>query len=196
MSSWVDRQRQKGFILWKRYLAMGLHFKEGSSYDYGLYGGSTNVTMNAFLNRPADEKSCFIKLSNRLADEVRHDEFLFANIRKDGQLYHRKLLDARALDTYVDWKHKYGSKEAFSSSVKDVLSPLISTKKFPTLVDLVIHLLDTNSEKVYEPIAFILQRNLNILTEVIESAESNILHKIHLQRSMKVQKLYSYLCII
>jgi len=195
MSSWVDNQRQEAFLLWRRYLAMGLHFKPGSGFDYGLYSGATNATPAGFSRRPKEEIAKFIRLKNRLKSKGwSDDEFLFANARYEN-LYVDKLLHDDAMWLYKEWKEVWGSEEAFEGSVKHLLEK-IDTGCFGSVGEIVRSALSHNDQKWYELIAWLLQKNSNDVTGVRMEVEGNELFKIHLNRSIKIQKLYSYLCII
>jgi hypothetical protein len=195
VGSWVENQRQEAFYLWRRYLAMGLHFQDGSRFDFGLYGGATNATLASFTRRPAQEIASFIKLKNRL-NGIRQDEFLFANFKNGDSQHYRKLLDKEAMRVYENWKQEFGDKETFEESVKTILLAYVTPKRFQTLVELTLCLLDQNTPKVYEAVAWILQSNPSVATGVRVAVEENVLHKIHLERVIKVQKLYNYLCIL
>lgn len=70
------------------YVAMGLHFKEGSKYNYIKYGGKTRVSTDS-LNRRND-KYFFEKFAAKVANEDEATQLLLANFI-DGNDYITKL---------------------------------------------------------------------------------------------------------
>lgn len=194
MSSWVDNQRQEAFLLYKRYLGIDLHFKDGTGYDYTLYNGATKATLSAFLKKPRTEILKFVQLNNRLRG-LNQEEFLFANARYEN-LDLRYLMSPLALKTYNDWKVKFGEKELFLASVYyrwQTFSKSHPDEENPA--EVVIKLLGGDDDYL-ELIAYLLQGNPEIGTYVRAGAEANIFSKIALLKALKIQKFYSYFCII
>ena len=195
MSSWVANQRQAAFFLWRRYLAMGLHFRPASGFDYGLYSGATNATQAAFARRPKAEVLKFIQLNNRLG-EINQDEFLFANARYE-HLSIDKLLSKDSFWIHEKWKESYGDSAKFRATVKNLGKEFFATLNQATPLDqVVLKILDAHDQKWIELVAWILQNHIQDFAKIKAQVSDNILYKMQFDRIVKVQKLYSYLCII
>jgi hypothetical protein len=197
MSSWIENQQQEAFAVYKRYVSVRLHFGPGSSYDYTTYSGANKITLRAFLAKTKPEKVKFIQLANRLRG-ISHEEFFFAQARYENLDIH-KLLDVEALDIYKDWKEQYGDQDNFLMNAAGELrrfSLQAVGDSDSTLIETVAGLLGSGDDRFIEPLAWILQSNPEIVTDVRVNAESNIIHKMRLERVIKIQKFYSYFCII
>lgn len=197
MSSWVENQQQEAFAVYKRYVMVKLHFGPGDTYDYTLYNGASKITLRAFLAKTKPEKARFIQLANRLKG-IPSEEFFFAQARYDNLELH-KLLDTNALNIYRDWKEQFGDTDSFLQNAAGELrrfSLQALKESDSTLTETVAALLGSGDDRFIEPLAWILQSNPEIGTEVRVNAESNIIHKMRLERVIKIQKFYSYFCII
>lgn len=199
MSSWVENQQQEAFALYRRYIGVGLHFRDGADYDYTLYNGATRLTLSAFLKKPKPEILRFIKLSNRLkAKAVSHEEFLFANARHDNtDIFH--LSEPEAMNTYRGWKDRYGDAETFLETVSGQLRTFLAAHPKEAssgdLRDVASALLLAGDDYI-EVTAWMLQNNQEIVTDVRVAAEENIFKKMMLTKVIRCQKFYSYLCLI
>jgi len=198
MSSWVENQQQEAFSLYRRYIGVSLHFKEGSSYDYTLYNGASKVTLKSFLQKPKSEILKFMQLKNKLIG-ISHEEFLFAQARYDN-LYINNLLDSESMAIFKNWQGKYGDKDTFLVSGLEQLRRYTRLNLFDNeeteIVDVVKSLLSNGEDRHLELICWLLQEHPKIGTEVRQAAESNIFQQMMLQKAIKVQRFYSYLCII
>lgn len=196
MTSWIDQQRDQAFGIYRRYIAMSLHFKEGSNYDYTIYNGASKVTVKSFLAKPR-EVTQFVQLANRIRGII-PEEFLFAQARNDN-LFVNKLLDKEAMGIYHGWKEKYGDSNAYlenaSAELKRFsLTPLKAAEEGVT--DILANLLATGEERYLEPIAWILQTYPTVGTEIRMRVADNIIYKMMLDKAIKIQRFYSYLMII
>lgn len=198
MSNWVDNAVIEAFSVYRRYLAMGLHFRSGSAYDYGLYGGKTNVTLASFKKKPKDEIRKFMGLNTRLkAEAINPDEFLFANARYGQHHSIEQLISKDAFWIYSNWNEHFGTPEKFDESIKKlILQAKADFTGFQTKEQVTMFFLDQPDHKWLEVIAWILQKNPEIITSVKVACEESAMHKLVLERAIKVQKLYSFLCII
>jgi hypothetical protein len=193
MSNWVENQTQEAFSMWRRYLAMGLHFR-ATGYDYSLYNGKTNATLESFKKDPGKVK-IFMKLKNRLsACDIKQDEFLFAH-ELNGSLKIERLLNSDALDVWQKWMSKYGNPTLFNNSVKDqmvaIMTPDIQT--VPRFIDRCLML----REVPYEVVASCLERGSpETYKNVSAMISDNALLQMHLDRAIKIQKIYKYLNIL
>jgi hypothetical protein len=197
MSTWVDRQRQEAFNLYRRYIGVSLHFKAGSSYDYTLYNGGSRITLRSFLQKSPGEISKFVQLKNKLSG-ITPEEFLFAQARYDN-LNINNLLDRKAFNLYEDWHSQYGAADTFLETVTEELQRyvgLIGIEDNTAIKDVVMQLLDTQDDHNIEMIAWILQTTPNIATDVRAGSEASVFRKMMLDRAIRVQRFYSYLCII
>lgn len=197
MSSWVENQQQEAFLLYRRYIGVGLHFKEGSSYDYTMYSGGTKLTLKAFLQKPKMEVAKFMQLKNKLRG-VSVEEFLFAHARH-GDLNINSLLSNNAMIFYKNWQALYGDKEAFHTHVSSQLRRIIQLNHWGPgmeMADAAEQILAIGEDRHVELLCWILQENPAIVTRVRTFAEQNIFQKMMLQKVTKAQKFYSYLCII
>lgn len=195
MSSWVENQRQEAFQLYRRYLGITLHFKQGAGYDYTLYNGATKASMSAFLKKPPAEVAKFIQLSNRLKG-INQEEFLFANARY-GLLDVRDLMGPKSLQMYNSWKDMFGDEESFVGNVYDRFQAYSKLHPMSDIhpARLVLDLLGGDDDLI-ELAAWLLQKNPEITTQVRAEAEKNILQKLALDRVIKIQKFYSYFMIM
>lgn len=197
MSSWVDRQRQEAFNLYRRYIGVSLHFKAGSSYDYTLYNGGSRITLRSFLAKPPTEISKFVQLKNKLGG-ITPEEFLFVQARYDN-LDINNLLDKKAFTLYEDWQSQYGANDTFVETVTEELHRWVGRVGIvdnTEMRDVVLQLLDTQDDHNIEMIAWILQTSPNIVTDVRAGSEANVFRKLLLDKTIRIQKFYSYLCII
>lgn len=195
MSSWVENQRKETFLLYQRYLGLVLHFQDGSSYDYTLYNGGTRATLAAFLKKPKTEIAKFMQLKNKLSG-ITAEEFLFANARYDN-LEINKLLLPDAMHKYRVWKLQYGEPEYFKESVTLQLQHMVNTLGPNTEIAAVAtRILDMGNDRGLELLAWLLQENPIIITDLRREAEQNVLRKMLLTKVIKAQKFYSYLCLI
>lgn len=200
MSLWVAKQRQEGFLLYRKYLAMMLHFKEGTDYDYALYGGNTNVTQAAFNKKPPTEVMKFINLNNKLKNnDIRVDHFLLSNARKD-EININQLLDREAFWNYENWNIKFGTKDSYEATVRSILIETEASKRGTTLAEISLYLLTNyacrQADDHLESVAWILQRAPDCLEELTHLAEENVFKQLALQRVIKLKRIYGYLELI
>jgi hypothetical protein len=175
---------------------MSLHFKEGSNYDYTIYNGASKVSLKSFLTKPREVTS-FIQLSNRIKGIV-PEEFLFAQARH-GNLCVNRLLDKDAMKIYNEWKGKYGDSGVFLENASAELKrfsllPLEAAEADVT--DILANLLATGEDCYIEPISWILQTYPSVGTDIRMRVADNVLYKMMLDKVIKMQRFYSYLCII
>lgn len=195
MSSWMENQHLEALNLYRRYLGIKLHFKDGSAYDYTLYGGSTSVTLQTFMKKPKQERLKFIQLKNKLCG-INVDEFLFSNARV-GNFDINQLLNKSSLIIHQHWKTSMGTPETFDKHVSMLLSDRSKFNSgFKTLGEIAIYLLSIGDSKYLEAVAWIFQKSPGIVTGVISEASKNIFIELNLHKMMKIQKFYSYFGII
>ncbi len=197
MSSWVENQQQAAFQLYRRYLGISLHFRGDTGYDYTMYNGATRATLASFLKKSKTEVAKFIQLNNRIKG-INPEEFLFANARYD-HLDIKQLLTAEATNIYEKWKSQYGDHDSYNLSVFNQLNRLNESYPGATLseeVERLVNRLLGLDDSFVELIAWLLQRNPEIGTAVRVLADENIFKKMMLAKVQRVQKFYSYFCVI
>lgn len=194
MSSWLNRQQEDAFNLYRKYIAMNLHFKEGSGFDYSTYGGNTRLTLEGFLGKPMALKRKFIVLLERIK-QYDHEDFLFANI-KAGNCTIDALLEPKAMNIYLDWLGKYCNGNNYDATVKRVLSEYIADNKKASVTQLFIELFDNQNEEYTESIIWGMVKHPGLERALKEYAGDNIFHELNYKRIVNIKCMYLYFNIL
>lgn len=196
MSSWLNDKQEEAFNLYRKFIAMGLHFKEGSGFDYQLYSGQTRLTLESFIAKPMALKRKFIALAEKLK-VYDYEDFLFSNIRL-GRTTVDKLLEPRSMQIYLNWIDRYGNGNNYAASVKQVLSgfvPDVLNRKIST-TQLVLEMFDHQDEELIETIIWAMHTQAGFEKTLSEYAKDNIFHELDFKKIQKIKAIYLYFDIL
>ena len=194
MSSWLNEQQANAFELYSKYLALNLHFKEGSSFDYSMYMGNTKITFEGFLAKPMAFKRKFIELFNKV-QKYDFEDFLFANI-KVGVTTAEGLLGSKSIQNYNNWYGQYGNGNNYEATVKRILSEYIADHKKPTVTQLFIEIFENENEEFDEVLIWGMIKNPGLDGVLRECAKGNILQELNFKRIERLKKIYLYFNIL
>lgn len=191
MSNWIDKKRQEAFALYSRYLAMGLHLRAGSSYDYTTYAGRVAATFDSFILKKELVRT-FVNLSAGLDSDI-IERFVFANMRGQVDLF--RVQKRNAVEVHKIWENAFGDKDKFfKTSAKRTRAYHHNCTKD---LDLIVDMIASGREDMIEPVIAILHaRTLTTPNMVEEVVESNIIWKLQWNRILKIRQLYYHLGIL
>lgn len=191
MSNWIDKKRQEAFALYSRYLAMGLHLRAGSSYDYTAYAGRVAATFDSFALKK-DLVRTFVNLSAGLdPDDI--EKFVFANMRGQVDLF--RVQKRNAVEVHKIWEKAFGDKEKFFKTAAK--RTRVYHHNCSKDLDLIIHMIDSGREDMIEPVIAILHaRTLTTPNMVMDAIKGNIIQELQWNRILKIRQIYYHLGIL
>lgn len=196
MSSWLNERQEEAFNLYRKFIAMSLHFREGSGFDYQVYGGNTRLSFESFVAKPMDLKRKFIALADKLK-VIDHEDYLFANIRQ-GRNTIATLLEPKSMEVYQDWYAKYGNGNNYTASIQSVLRDYVSdvvNRKIST-TQLMLEMFDTQDENLTETIIWATMAHPGFEKTLGEYAKDNIFHELDYKKILKIKAIYLYFNIL
>lgn len=196
MSSWLNERQEEAFNLYRKFIAMSLHFREGSGFDYQVYGGNTRLSFESFVAKPMTLKRKFISLVEKLK-VIDHEDYLFANIRL-GRNTVDTLLESKSMEIYQEWYNKYGNGNNYTASIRSVLKDYVSDvvdRKIST-TQLILEMFDTQDESLTETIIWALMAHPGFDQTLSEYAKDNIFHELNFKKILKIKSIYLYFNIL
>lgn len=95
-------KKQDAFEIYKTYLGISRHFKEGSGYDYVLYQGRVRASADAFEKRRDIYK--FIAVANLIRPNEAEGFFVANTLRLMECPWIGKLTDSKSSECYEQWR--------------------------------------------------------------------------------------------
>jgi hypothetical protein len=192
MSSWVAKRTQEAFALYRSYIAMGLHLKPGSEFDFSLYGPNVRLSQERFA-----EKGDIVKKFINISFGINHqdfDQFIFANARFGNDI--ARTDKRKCITTFKDWKDRFGTKIDFMRASAYIVKCHIPKTECKDHLDTVLDMIDLGEDNLIEGIIAFLHLRPDLVPIVQERIKENIFHEMFWNKMLKIRKIYYYFGIL
>ena len=194
--TWIEQQRLGAFNAWNSHVALRLHFKEGSEYDYSKYNGQTRGSIDSFMKKPKSEISPYMKMYN-MTKGINILEFLIANFRQ-GVTDSRGLITPKAMQNYVIWEKRYGKKEYFDNTVKELYlhyKNIIKTNQMGLYIIKALEL-STYDNDLIELVVWTFANSGGLEQSLLPKITEDIFAYMAYRKAAQIQSIYRYLELI
>lgn len=192
MSSWVAKRTQEAFALYRSYIAMGLHLKPGSEFDFSLYGPNVRLSQERFAEK-IDTIKKFSNLSFGISP-TDFDQFIFANAISGNDI--TRIDKKKCLTIFKDWKERFGSKVNFMKSSAYIVKCHIPKTECPQTLDTILDMIDLGEDNLIEPVIACLHLRSDLIPVIQEKVKENIFHEMFWNKMLKIRKIYYYFEIL
>lgn len=196
MNKWVLEKRREAFSAYKKHIAMFLHFRNGSDYDYSRYNGATSVTLESFMRKDPKFIQKYILLKHHTKN-VDLERFLFANYLNDTT-HIDDLIKPSSMETFNIWSITYGNSTKFEASCIEQLKIHHSFSRFRDDHSLFVYclrdLIRSNTMRLDD--TELIAWGLNREPSLYEMRHEDVFHESIFERLDKVISLYKYFAIL